>query len=59
VLGFSAIPFAGGEGQGVEKLEGLEPHLWVVLGSGEVLGSGSSTEQGGRGWLSSAAAPVR
>ena len=38
------------QGRCGEKGEGVEAHLWVVSGLREVLGGGSSTEQGGRRW---------
>jgi len=50
---------AGGKGDVGEKGEGVEAHLWVVSGLGEVLGGGGSMEQGGRRWWSSAAAALR
>ena len=43
-----AAPVTGGEGPGVEELEEVRAHRWVVLGHGEVLEGGGSTEQGGR-----------
>ena len=39
-----ASSLAGGEGPGVEELEKVRAHLWVVLGRREVLGSGGSME---------------
>ena len=39
----------GGEGKEAWELHRVKAHLWVVLGCGEVLGGGSSTEQGGGG----------
>ena len=37
----------GGEGGGVWELHGFNAHPRVVLGCGEGLGGGGSTEQGG------------
>ena len=45
---FLAKWVTGGEGPGVEELEKVRAHLWVVLGRREVLGGGGSMEQGGR-----------
>jgi len=45
---FSEKWLTGGEGPGVEELEKVRAHLWVVLGPREVLGGGGSMEQGGR-----------
>ena len=57
---FSAKWLASGEGPGVEELEEVCSHLWVVLGRREVLVCGGSTEQGGRQqWPLGAAAPRR
>jgi hypothetical protein len=50
---------AGGKGDVGGKGEGIEAHLWVVSGLGEVLGGGDSIEQGGHRWWSSAAAALR
>ena len=38
---------AGGGGRGVWEVQQSKAHLWVVLGCGEGLGGGGSTEQGG------------
>ena len=57
--GFPACLLAGGKGDVGEKGEGVEAHLWVVSGLGEVLGGSGSTEQGGRRWWSSTAAALR
>ena len=37
----------GGEGGGEWELHGFKAHLWVVLGCGEGLGGGGSTEHDG------------
>ena len=43
---FPARGVTGGEGGGVWELHGFKAHLRVVLGCGEGLGGGGSTEQG-------------
>ena len=54
---FATKWLAGGKGPGVEELEEVRAHLWVVLGRREVLVGGGSTEQGGRRrWLLGATA---
>jgi hypothetical protein len=57
-------PFPGegltdGEGRGVWELHGFKAHLRVVLGRGEGLGGGGSTEQAGRRRSSTAARVLR
>ena len=43
----------------MEELEGLEPHLWVVLGSGEVTGGEGSAVAGGHRRFCTVAALLR
>ena len=49
----------GGEGKEKWVLHRVKAHLWVVLGCGEGLGGGGSTEQGSGGGGSTAARVVR
>ena len=45
---FPGEGLTGGEGRGVWELHWFKAHLRVVLGCGEGLGGGGSTEQAGR-----------
>ena len=49
----------GGEGKEEWELHRVKAHLWVVLGSGEGLGGGGSTEQGSGGGGSTEARVLR
>jgi len=46
---FPVEGLTGGEGGGVWEFHWFQAHLRVVLGCGEGLGGGGSTEQGGGG----------
>ena len=56
---FPGEGLTGGEGRGVWELHGFKAHHWVVLGCGERLGGGGSTEQAGEKRSSTAARVIR
>ena len=56
---FPGEGFTGGEGRRVWELHGFKAHHRVVLGFGEGLGGGGSTEQAGRRRSSTAARVLR
>ena len=56
---FPGEGLTGGEVRGVWELHRFKTHHWVVLGCGEGLGGGGSTEQAGRRRSSTAARVIR